>query len=148
MVSVLVMAHIIMTAFSDGTKEDRNTKEPVEIRNSVLEIACIKNSVTNRTRKSLSFTWRCWDLTSSTVFGFEQWSLWRDWRFHFEYCVQFRAMELVKGLENESYEEWLRELGLFCLEKWRLGGDLFTLHSYLKGGCTEGGVGFFSQVTI
>lgn len=42
-------------------------------------------------------------------------------------------MKMIRGMEHLSYQDKLRELSFYSLEKRRLWGDLMAAFQYLKG---------------
>jgi len=52
---------------------------------------------------------------------------------------------MIQGMEHICYEERLRELGLFSLEKGSLQRDLVTTFQYLKGAHRKYGDKHFSR---
>ncbi|GAB0190184.1 hypothetical protein GRJ2_001483700 [Grus japonensis] len=95
---------------------------------------CIKRGMTSRSREVIL------PLYSALV------------RPHLEYCAQLWGpqyrrdmdlLEMLRGLEHLSYEDRLRELGSFSLEKRRLQGDLIVAFQNLTWAYRKDGEGLF-----
>ncbi|RMC13043.1 hypothetical protein DUI87_10573 [Hirundo rustica rustica] len=126
-------------------KLDMTQQCVLAVKKAVCILGCTKNSVARASKEIIL------SLYSALV------------RPHLEYCVQDwepehkkdvdvleqvqeGVIKLTTGLDFTSYEDRLRVMGQFSLEKRRLRGYLITVFQYLKEACKTAKGGLFTTV--
>ena len=110
--------------------------------NSIL--GCVKRSVVSRSREAILLL--CSILVRPHLDPcFQLWSPQHRKDMDLLDWDQRRATKMIQGLEHLSYEDRLRQLALFSLEKRRLRGDLIADFQYLKGAYKKAGEGLFTR---
>lgn len=112
-----------------------------KMTNSIL--ACNSNNMVRRTKEAtVPLLWALVRIHLKYYVHF--WSLHYEKDPEFLELVQRREIKLVRGLENKTYENHPRKLGLFTLKRRRLSRCLIAPYNNLGGGCNRG-VNLFSQ---